>query len=144
MEDQNTDERWLVPVSAILDICNPMTQDVWDCGVITQEDVDSCLDNSMGSLPYELTPCDSSSKEYNIARISWLIDNYDWSDNSDREPISMDLMEGETWHPIIDGNHRVAAAACGGVQAVVVSISGDLDYAEEVLGYHPQMSLFGV
>ncbi len=125
--------RWLVPLENIVAIANPMEDDVWGCGEITITDVLACHDNRLGRDSSGQTPNDSGSKEYNVARIAWLMENYDWNNADEAEPIQIELMEDEYWHPIIDGNHRVAAAMCLGVESITVEISGDIDYCEEIL-----------
>lgn len=96
-------------------------------------DVLACHDSRLGRYPAGHTPDDSESKEYNVARISWLMENYDWDNLADDEPIQIELMEDGYWHPIVDGNHRVAAAIVLGLTHVIVETSGDIDYCEHVL-----------
>lgn len=133
--ETETEERilWTVPVANIIALSNPMEDDVWGCGIIEEEDVLACEDNRMGRYSSGRTPDDPASIEYNIARISWLMENYDWNNVEDEEPIQIELMEDCHWHVIVDGNHRVAAALILGLEHITVEISGEVDYCENIL-----------
>jgi hypothetical protein len=123
---------WIVPVASLLDLADPMSDDIWGVGVITPEEVAACRDNSIGKIPYSLVAYGHDSREYHIARIAWLADN-GWDDSE--YPVSVDLYADAsyTWHPIIDGNHRFAASILLGRDTIQVSVNGDLDYALEIL-----------
>lgn len=123
---------WLVSVASLLSIADPMNDDIWGCGVITPEAVTRCPDNSIGRIPYSQVAYGHDSYEYHIARISWLAE-HGWDDSE--YPVSVDLYADAsyTWHPVIDGNHRLAASILLGRETISVSVSGDLDYALEVL-----------
>lgn len=123
---------WIVPVVSLLSIADPMNDDIWGCGVITSEDVIKCENTSIGKIPYSQVAYGHDSRDYHIARIAWLADN-GWDDSE--HPVSVDLYADAsyTWHPIIDGNHRFAASILLGRDTISVSVSGDLDYALEIL-----------
>jgi hypothetical protein len=123
---------WTVPVASLQDLADPMSDDIWGVGVITPEEVILCSDNSVGKTPYSQVAYGHDSRDYHIARISWLADN-GWDDFE--EPISVDLYADAsyTWHPIIDGNHRFAASILLGRDTIEVLVNGDLDFALGVL-----------
>lgn len=107
---------------------NPMEEDIWGCGPINLMDVMSCSDISIGRLPAGLTAESTNSLEYNIARIAWLANNYDFEDIEDAEPISIASAHSITsgaW-PILDGNHRVCAALIAGVKNIAVEVEGEI------------------
>lgn len=135
-------ELFLVPVEKVLELGNPLEMDIWECGIISETEIQEHYRHSHSLHEYAGTPYSSISnndeqnmpKEYHIDRIVHLMRTMPNSDMlADDMPISIDLWEGETWYPIIDGNHRLIACHLLGISHVWVSISGDLDYAEESL-----------
>lgn len=126
---------WTVPLTALKDLADPMADDIWGVGVITPEEVIACRDNSAGRIPYSQVLYGCDDRNYHIARISWLAE-HGWEESGYAEyPISVDLYADASysWHPIIDGNHRFVASVLLGLETVEVSVSGDIDYAMEVL-----------
>lgn len=129
---------WVVPTQNLIELSNPMDDDIWGCGVITMEDVLSCFDFHQASYPYESSEYDTTTREYNIARIAYIAE-YELYKYSEREqtPISVEItLMGDSslaHHPIIDGNHRVAAAHVLNEEFITIEISGDLDSAHELL-----------
>lgn len=133
--ETETEIIWIVPTSKIAELYNPMENDVWGCGEITPEDIDlACIEYlSVGRLPAGLTTEDSKTLEYNAARIAWIAENYDW-DADDSEPITIEISGyGLIPPPIMDGNHRVAAAIYSGVEFLKVEVCGDLEQLKEEL-----------
>lgn len=127
-----------VPIEAVLELWNPLYDDVWSCGVITFEDLDNCPDPMLGELPASLCE-DPSDRDYNIARIVYLA-VHGW-DEDDHFPITIDIGLGELSREVVtDGNHRLAAAWYRGDKTVRIQVSGDLDKAEAWFfdGVHPE------
>lgn len=106
-------------------IGNPAEEDIWGCGPITETDVLSCPDPSIGRLPAGMTAEDTQSREYNIARIAWLIENHDHH-APDHEPIEIAALDLLGSWPILDGNHRLAAAHIAGIKTIPVELHGDI------------------
>lgn len=105
---------------------NPMRDDEWGCGVIDEMDVELCEDPSIGRLPAGLTNEDTSSQEYNIARIAWFVHN-GWDDEDTYEPMTLALNYGLRSEPhFMDGNHRFAAAIVSGRKTVKVVLLGSV------------------
>lgn len=103
---------------------NPMRDDEWGCGVIDEMDVQLCEDVSIGRLPAGLTTEDSSSYEYNVARIAWLL-QHGWDDSDTYEPMVLACNYGLRSEPhFMDGNHRFAAAIIAGKKTVKVEFLG--------------------
>lgn len=69
-----------------------------------------------------------------LRRIAHFVQNPDMID-----AIDMDVWPGYDWWPIIDGNHRLYAAIVSRQPTVLVSISGDVTYAAELLGIDPML-----
>jgi hypothetical protein len=72
----------------------------------------------------------AASREDHAARVAWFA-VHGWED-----PIEVDIgipevAEWSSWWPIIDGNHRFAAAVFLKAQTIRGIFSGSLDYAEE-------------
>ena len=126
---------WTVPVKALALLTNPMRDNIWGCGEITPEDVMNCPDNSLGNYPLDADTDGYGDWDYHVARISWLLENGWDTAGKPAHPISIDLYPDAIydWHPLTDGNHRFCAALLAGKETLLVSISGDIDYAYEVL-----------
>lgn len=126
---------WVVPVENLISIANPMELDIWDCGVITKSDILSCFEYHNANYSYDNdSGMDTTSREYNIARIAYIADNELYKHHkNEKHPIVVELAEWVRGHPIIDGNHRLAAAHILKEEFITIQICGDLDYAHEIL-----------
>lgn len=114
-------------------LANPMLEDVWNCGVIDETDVFMCEDVYLGRLPAGLTTEDSSSLEYNIARIAWLAER-GWPED-EQEPIRLAVELHDFAHRVVfvDGNHRVSAAIVMGDETISVEPSGNIGYLRDFI-----------
>jgi hypothetical protein len=133
-EDGYKVELWTIRVADLEKLYNPMRNDPWACGEIDEFDVFSCMGSgsSAGRLPAGLTAEDSSSIEYNIARIAWLAKN-GWDDNDEPITVEMYPKSRHEWYPIVDGNHRLAAAIVLKLETIRITPDGDIDYMMETL-----------
>lgn len=62
-------------------------------------------------------------------RIAWLVLN------KDETPIQIDIgMGAGCWHPVCDGNHRLAAAFYRGDKKIKMHFSGSLELGELLFG----------
>jgi uncharacterized protein YbaR (Trm112 family) len=133
-EDGFKVELWTVRVADLEKLYNPMRNDPWACGEIDEFDVLSCMgnDSSAGRLPAGLTTEDTISLEYNIARIAWLANN-GWDDKD--EPITVEMYSDSSnrWYPVVDGNHRLAAAIVLNMETIRITPDGDIDYMAKTL-----------
>ena len=124
---------WEVPVENIIALANPMADDVWGCGVITKDDVLTCYDYYNASSAYDVEVNeDTDSHKYNVQRITYLCDFYNFSNTTDSNPITI-MLDSDNGYPIIDGNHRIAAAYVLDEETVIVNIVGDLAHARNIL-----------
>lgn len=126
-----------VEVSKLLAYSSPLESDVWGCGIVSVEMVQKCLDegNLMDHEKWEALNAPAlfipSAKDH-AARIAFLVvDGWD-------EPIQLDvgipsMGYAPAW-PYLDGNHRAVAAAIRGDDIIYAHISGQVDYANTVLG----------
>jgi len=113
-----------VNVSELARYINPMRDDEWGCGVIDEIDVQLCEDASIGRLPAGMTAEDSTSVEYNVARIAWLV-QHGWDEDDTYEPMVLACNYGLRSEPhFMDGNHRFAAAIIAGKKTVKVEFLG--------------------
>ncbi len=125
----------LVSVSRLSEICNPFVEPPWkDVEALTVQ----CV---LQAMQDEIRQPDSYS-DGGLSK-SWTVDNHiariahlaasGWSD-----PIEVDvgvpfLNCWVDW-PVIDGNHRLAAAMVRGDKYILSSIAGSCDYMRERLG----------
>ena len=124
MTEQTT--LWEVNVAELSRFVNPMRDDEWGCGVIDEMDVEFCEDPRMGRLPAGMTAEDSTSHEYNVARIAYLVQN-GWDEDETYEPMLLSCNSAFRREPHFrDGNHRFAAAIVSGKKTVKVTVEGNL------------------
>jgi hypothetical protein len=117
---------WEVDVAELARYINPMRDDEWGCGVFDEMDVELCEDSSIGRLPAGMTTEDTSSTEYNIARVAWFVQN-GWDDEDTYEPMTLACNYGLRFEPhFMDGNHRFAAAIVAGKRTVKVTLLGSI------------------
>jgi hypothetical protein len=115
------------PVSVNLSLLkgyNPLTVELWSDGV-SPNDVKSVIEAKIAAINenrfYESPILYSEEYRNHIERVADLVTNPNY------EPISIDVgIEGMTktsW-PIVDGNHRLAAALYRGDESILVNFSG--------------------
>lgn len=110
---------------------DPYTQVVWD-GIetpITREEVAAAIAAGVGGdVPSDLTPTEGLTRAFHVQRVAWFV-IHGWSN-----PIEVDLgvpVMGfyPTW-PILDGNHRFAAAVYRGDEAILARVAGQMSWIE--------------
>lgn len=120
----------VVPVSKLLQ-WSPFDHSIWDSvkTPITKEEVaDAIKHGRLHGEPWDF----SATREQHIERIAYLVVHPDRSAiDVDVGIPSMGLYLG--WI-VEDGHHRLAAAIYRGDETIEVSLSGSLDYADELLG----------
>jgi hypothetical protein len=119
-----------IKVSVLQKICDPYKDCPWHCGSITTARIKVCVQGSKFALK-PLNPFNHNRSQH-IKRIAYLVKN-GWSD-----PIQIDVgvpsLGCNIEWPVVDGNHRLAAAIFRGDEEILCEISGSMDYAEELLG----------
>lgn len=110
-----------VPLRHLLAFANPLEADVWGCGAITRADVLSSQQVA------------ANHRGAQIRRIRHFLAQ--GVDPADPYPVTVDVGIFDYWPtwPILDGNHRVAAAAILGLPHLQVQVGGDWDRAVEIL-----------
>jgi hypothetical protein len=138
VETDMPEDCYRAPMSAILDyVGDPVEQMIWDCPRFTHQDVLDVAEGDEIDAPYDedVQNMVVGQSSYHIARIAYLL-RYGWdeSGNDDHTPILEVPFGGipRLGHPLLDGNHRLAAAIIRGDQFFTVSVDGDLDAAEEM------------
>lgn len=144
-------ELWSVDVDLLANFVDPMADDVWDCGVITVEEVLNCPDISLGRKPSSMTNTKDRTREYHIARIAYLA-AHGWDERT-MEQIMLYTPENyyqlvsqfspDDFSPaairnrqrlrITDGNHRFCAAVITGRKTLNVEPYGDVEYQRMLL-----------
>ncbi len=120
----------LIPVDNIARRFNPFKSPVWTETPLSEDDVCACLER--GHWKYGSKPEHCGIYSYHVARVAYLVRH------PAHDPIQIDvgvpvLNYVPRW-PIIDGNHRLAAAIYREAPSIAASIAGQLDYAEHLFG----------
>lgn len=119
----------LVPLDRVLSLCHPFENNPWLGGKVTEVMVRRHLSlNRLQALPV----MSDASSYLQAGRIAYLV-KHGWDD-----PIQIDVGVPEfgccvDW-PVVDGNHRVAAAYIRGDSVILAEISGSVEYAKSILG----------
>lgn len=114
----------LLPTAKVLALCNPLRTSPWDAGRVTKKLVRECLKHRW------LCPSPvghDATAEMHAGRIAFLVEN-GWQD-----PIEIDVgipsMRCYVDWPVLDGNHRLAAASLRSDSDILAVVGGDLDFA---------------
>lgn len=119
-----------VQLRRLLGICDPRANWPWDCEAPEPSDLQRMLSSSLEvAIPVgpHGTPSDHIGRILYLARHGW------------QDAVEIDVgipclgYPGPEW-PLIDGNHRVWAAALRGDEVIEVAIAGQVDHAAELLG----------
>lgn len=119
----------LLPTVKVLELCNPLRMSPWVAGRVTKTLVRECLKNRW------LCPSPvghNASADMHAGRIAFLVKN-GWSDSIEID-VGIPSMRCYVDWPVLDGNHRLAAAYLRGDDQISAMIGGDLDYALELFG----------
>lgn len=119
----------LVDTAKLREQCDPFASLVWDLErPLTREEIAVAL--TAGDL---FTPADglAVTREGHIRRIAWFV-RHGWED-----PISIDVgvpsLGCHVAWPILDGNHRFAAALYRGDSTISTSLAGEMDVINDYL-----------
>lgn len=112
-----------ISLQRLVELANPLGEESAWGGPVTQD----CI--TLALSEHRLNPLPGGTDH--AARIAFLVDN------QASEPISIDVgvpsMTAAAW-PILDGNHRVAAAIFRGDLTIDAEISGCIDHICELFG----------
>lgn len=142
---------WSVDVKKLAQFADPLADDVWGVGVIDPNEILSCTNRQFGSTPSSMMHGSARTREYHIARISYLME-HGWEENPNEEMRlyspkdyfeSLLSMSEDAFSPaairqrqrlrITDGNHRFCAALLSGAETLKVEPYGDLSFLFEAL-----------
>ena len=119
----------LLPTRRILAVCNPLRHSPWDTDRVTKVMVREALKHEW----FRSRPVGVGAPALSHAsRIAYLV-TCGWTDAIDVD-VDVPSMGCNVDWPVIDGNHRLAAAAYRGDALIRASVSGSLDYALELFG----------
>lgn len=125
----------LVSVSRLSELCNPFANPPWeDIAGLTVEGVLQAIKDGLGKT--QAYSADTHANQWtvddHIARIAHLA-TVGWED-----PINVDVgvpfMNCWVDWPLLDGNHRMAAAMVRGDAHILASVAGCCQHMREVLG----------
>lgn len=120
------------PVNRLLEICNPLKHPPWGCVRITIDEVLRGAKNRGDAFhPRKILPSGWSRSQH-ISRFRYYVLN-GWSDPIDID-VGVPMLGCDVAWMIIDGNHRFAAAIVRKIPIIPASVSGDLDFAQELFG----------
>lgn len=129
----------LLPVSRVLALCHPLEDSPWDTEPVTKEMVAEAL--SLGLEVSHPIPSDAHARAQ-AARIAFLV-RHGWDDAIEID-VGIPSMQFQVDWPVIDGNHRLAAAAYRGDADILASVGGCLDKAFELFGVECQEDMCNV
>lgn len=122
----------LVPVAALLEVCNPLVTSPWRVGRVSEAMVRRCIrDKRFQPHPVGM----SASRYVHAGRIAYFA-VHGWDDSIDID-VGVPSMGCHVKWPVQDGNHRLAAAAVRGDEMIKAEIGGSIDYASELLDVDP-------
>ncbi len=122
-----------LPVANIRAHFDPLATPPWGCAPIAREEVLHAI--ASGGLAHEYPRTIGGadwSREDHIARIAYL-SLHGWNTPLDIDVGVPSLGCHVAW-PILDGNHRLAAAIVRGDLTIAASVGGDMDLAQELFG----------
>lgn len=119
----------LLPTAKVIQLCDPLRNSPWDAGNVTRKLVRQCLAKRW----FWPSPVGhDATVEMHAGRIAFLIEN-GWNDSIEIDVGVPSLQCYINW-PVLDGNHRLAAAAMRRDKDILAIVGGDLDYALELFG----------
>ncbi len=127
-----------VPLQRVLRLCDPRSSWPWNCQAPDAREQDRLL--RCAEMLGTPVAGDGTAVEH-IGRVLYLA-QHGWND-----AIEMDIgipclgYAGPSW-PVLDGNHRLWAAALRGDHFIFVDVAGQVDHAARLLGV-PECEITG-
>jgi hypothetical protein len=121
-----------VQVDRLLEVCDPSKVTAWGWVITPEEVVLAVKEDRLRSNPWNPTKPMMKERQYHIERVAYFV-VHGWSDPIDIDVGVPSLGLNIGW-VIQDGNHRFYAAVVQGYQSILATISGDLNYAQDLLG----------
>jgi hypothetical protein len=109
--------------------CDPFERTVWPDleGPITREEVALAIahdDLSLGQVPADQT--EVLDRAFHVQRVAWLVIN-GWNDSISVD-VGIPCMGYSPDWPILDGNHRFAAAVYRDDESILANVDGQVDW----------------
>lgn len=123
-----------VPVVRLRELCDPTKSTPWGYRIAPKE-VDKAIEaGKFQTSPWKAFPRSFTGKErqYHIERVAYFV-VHGWLDPIDID-VGVPSLGCHVGWVIQDGNHRFYAAVIRGSKSILATLSGDLNYAQEVLG----------
>jgi hypothetical protein len=125
-----------IAVENLRKLCDPYEEQPWRSGgSLTRELVAECI--QAGNLSNVVTqegslPPKNLTIEQHAARVAWFV-VHGWSDDIHVDVGVPSLGCVVSW-PVVDGNHRLAAAIYRDDEHISADVSGQVSYAFDLLG----------
>lgn len=121
-----------VSVSILTVLCNPLENPPWEevSKGITHQEIKSAIERGQLQQLPPYSPFTGETRQQHINRIAWYV-VHGWADS----PITIDLTSLDLviiW-PILDGNHRLAAAIYRGDDMIWADVFGSQKQIKEYL-----------
>lgn len=121
----------LLPLARLTRVCNPFLDNPWLQPVTKKAVATALIAGELEPRSYQTIRQHSDTLQFHIARIAYLVVN-GWQEAIDLD-IGCELMPVSYWrlpeHPVVDGNHRLAAAIFRKDRFISATVSGDVDLA---------------
>lgn len=123
-----------VSVGRLQELCDPAKGDPWGFQITPGEVAQAVEEGRFRATPWKSFPNQFTKEErqYHIERVAYFVVN-GWTDPIDLDVGVPSLGCYISWM-ILDGNHRFYAAVIRNDLAIHSTLSGDLNYAQEILG----------
>lgn len=116
----------------------PVDTPPWDCsGEVTLDLVRECFENEV-FVKHPVGGDEGQEARTHAGRIAWLAKT-GWTDTIELDVGIPGITPIGTW-PVLDGNHRLYAAIFREDLSIEASVSGSIDFAEE-LEFNPQETI---
>lgn len=112
-------------------ICNPFVESPWGVGLVSTRMVSNAIREGRFS-PSPVPVGHDAPVSQHEARIAYLV-VHGWKDAIEID-VGVPAMQCNISWIVSDGNHRLGAAIFKKDKAILAYVSGDLDYASEILG----------
>jgi len=118
----------------------------WECETFSKDDVINLPGGMECDAPYDDPRVRDNvvgDTAYHIARVAYLFRYWESEEEFDAEhrPTFSPSSVHNGVHPLLDGNHRYAAALVRGDKLFMLDVDGDIDEAEAMFGMTSEISV---
>lgn len=119
----------LLPTAKVLELCHPLHSSPWDAGRVSKKMVEEHI-RKQWFWPSPVGH--DATVQQHAGRIAFLVKN-GWRDAIEID-VGIPSMGCYVDWPVLDGNHRLAAASLRRDDQILAIVAGDLDYALDLFG----------